>query len=786
MKKLDHPKLSQSFSARLSFFLILMTSAVFFVAFVAYYQSARTQVKNEAMHQAERALETTILRIDQILQSVEVAVNNMSWMVEKSLETPDSMYVITTQLLKNNPHIVGSAIAFEPYYFLKRGMQFSPYSCYRGDSIVHMQLGTENYDYHYIDWYQIPKLLNQPYWSEPYFDDGGGEMVMSTFSKPLYDKNGEMYAIFTADISLRWFTELVNSVKPYPTAYNAMIGRGGTYLVHPNAERILTETIFSANLDMEDRRVVDIGLAMINKQRGMSELNDQGTLNYVFYAPIERTGWSVAINCPHEEIFAGLDQMTNRVFIIFIVGIILLLIFCYRIVRKQTLPLVKFTESAQKIAAGNFNTILPNIRSRDEMKHLRDSFDFMQRSLITYTEELKQTTANKERIDSELRIASNIQMGMIPKVFPPFPHRDDMDLYAALIPAKEVGGDLYDFFIDDEKLYFTVGDVSGKGVPASLLMAVTRSLFRNMATHLKSADVIVSSLNNSIAESNETGMFVTLFLGIIDLKTGYMEYCNAGHNAPILQYQGAGTFLDIIPNIPLGLFDGFEYKKQEVQLMPGTQIFVYTDGVTEAENVTQELFSDERLLECFATDMPKNSPKEKVEEVLDEVHRHASGAEQSDDITLLCLYYNPVKTENTSNNMRKTLTIQNEINELNKLAQFIEELGEELELTPDLVFNLNLVLEEAVSNIILYAYPKQMGKDITVQADWNGHSLLFTLTDTGKAFDPTQVAEADITLSADERPIGGLGIFLIKQIMNEVEYQRIEGRNVFTLKKDIK
>lgn len=644
MKKINIPKISQSFSARLSFLLILMTSAVFIIAFIAYYQSARIQVKNEAVHHAERALETSILRINQVLQTVEVAVDNMTWNVEEYLDSPDSMYDLTTQLLKNNPFIVGSAIAFEPYYFPERGMLFSPYSCYEGDSIVHIQLGTEDYEYHYIDWYQIPKLLNKPYWSEPYFDDGGGELIMSTYSKPLYDKNGKMYAIFTADISLEWFTKLVNSIKPYPRAYNMMVGRGGTYLVHHRPERILNETILSATLDMEDQSVAEIGRAMINQEKGMAMLQNDDTLSYTFYAPIERTGWSVGLVCPEDEIFAGLDEMKIKICIIFIIGMTGMLICCYHIVRKQTRPLIEFTASAQKIAKGNFNTILPNINSKDEMRMLRDSFDFMQHSLITYTEELKQTTANKERIESELRIASDIQMGMIPKIFPPFPNREDIDLYATLIPAKEVGGDLYDFFIDDEKLYFTVGDVSGKGVPASLLMAVTRSLFRNIASHLKSPETIVRSLNDSIAETNETGMFVTLFLGIIDLKTGKMEYCNAGHNAPILHHVGAGKFLQTTPNIPLGLFEGFEYQKQEIQLAQDTQLFIYTDGVTEAESTTQDLFSDERLLRIFAIDKPEKTPKEKVLEVLEDVHRHAKGAEQSDDITLLCLHYLPVKS----------------------------------------------------------------------------------------------------------------------------------------------
>lgn len=757
--------------------LIIITSAVFIIAFAAYYQSARAQVKREAVAHAERALETTILRIESVLQGVEVAVNNMAWNIEKHLDDPDAMYDLTAQLLRNNSHIVGSAIAFEPYYFAKKGMRFSPYSCYEDGHIVNKQLGTEDYEYHQSAWYKIPKRLNKAYWSEPYFDKGGGELIMSTYSKPLYKDNGEMFAIFTADISLEWFTQLVNSVKPYPNAYNIMVGREGTYLIHHRPERILNQTIFSATAQMKDRSVAEIGHAMVNQERGMATLLNDDILSYVFYAPIERTGWSVGIICPQHEVFAGLDQMNIKVLVIFVVGIILMLICCYHTVRRQTLPLIEFANSAQKISEGDFNTQLPNIKSQDEMKKLRDSFDLMQRSLVVYTEKLKHTIANKERIDSELRIASAIQMDMIPKIFPPFPDRTDVDLYAALIPAKEVGGDLYDFFIEDDKLYFTVGDVSGKGVPASLLMAVTRTLFRNIATHLKRAGSIVSSLNNSIAETNERGMFVTLFLGIIDLRSGRMEYCNAGHNAPILYHNGTGRELDTLTNIPLGVLEAFEYQQQEVQLQPDSKLFVYTDGVTEAENCAQEFFTEERLINLIASTQSNVGVREMVENLLNGVHRHVSGTEQSDDITALCLHYKPTITAN------KVIVIKNQISELSKLTRFIEELGEELELAPDLVFNLNLALEEAVSNIIKYAYPEESSENIKVEMQNDGKSLIFTLTDSGKPFDPTQIVDADITLSTADRPIGGLGIFIIRQIMNQIEYQRIDEKNILKLKK---
>lgn len=784
MKHIKLPKLSQSFPARLSFLLILMTSAVFIVAFAAYYQSARSQVKNEAVAHAQRALQTTILRIESVLQEVEVAVNNMVWNVESHLNNPDSMHLLTSQLLKNNPHIVGSAIAFEPYFFATKGEKFSPYSCYDGGSVVNKQLGTEDYDYHRRDWYAKPKSLNKPYWSEPYFDDGGGEMIMSTYSKPLYDKNGVMYAIFTADISLEWFTRLVNSVKPYPNGYNIMVGREGTYLIHHRPERILNETIFSATAQMEDRSVADIGNAMINQESGMATLQNDDILSYVFYAPIERTGWSVGIICPQDEIFAGLDQMQTRVLIVFVIGIILMLICCYHIVRRLTRPLIEFTTSIQRIAEGDFNTPLPNIQSKDEMKMLRDSFDFMQRSLVTYTEELKLSTANKERIESELRIARNIQMGMVPKLFPPFPERNDIDLAAKLIPAKEVGGDLYDFFIEGDKLFFILGDVSGKGVPASLVMAVTCRLFRTVAAHFQTPTEIVTALNNSLAESNESNMFCTFFIGVLDLKSGLLQYCNAGHNAPIvITPSGEVKHIDVEPNLPLGVFEGFTFIGQECYIDNGTRILLYTDGVTEAEDVAGTLYSEERLLQQLHR-VHSGTPQAVIDGILTDLEDHAAGAAQSDDITMLCLSYQSV-TPQSKGITSATLSIQNEITELRRVTHFLEELGKECQLTSELLFQLNLALEEAVSNIIKYAYPNQQGREIQITATWSSESLIFTLTDMGEPFDPTEVADADITLSADERPIGGLGIFIVRQIMDEVTYQRIDGRNILTLQKTL-
>ena len=339
----------------------------------------------------------------------------------------------------------------------------------------------------------------------------------------------------------------------------------------------------------------------------------------------------------HSDIFAGIDGLWNWLITILGMGVLLLAGFCYFTVRRLTEPMVRFAGSANEIAKGNFNAELPVIKTKDEMKTLHDSFWKMQKSLVDYMDELKKPTASKERIESELRIARSIQMGMVPKMFPPFPEREDVDLYAKLIPAKEVGGDLYDFFIEGDKLYFIVGDVSGKGVPASLVMAVTCRLFRTLAAHFHTPAEIVKALNDTLAENNESNMFCTAFMGVLDLKTGKMQYCNAGHNAPmVITPTGEVNYMKVVPNLPLGLFEGFPFVGQECDIALGVSLFLYTDGVTEAENMEHSLYSDERLLELLAKQRSQ-MPCTIVNAVLDDVNKHADGAEQSDDITIMCI-----------------------------------------------------------------------------------------------------------------------------------------------------
>ena len=642
-------KFRESFSAQLSVFVALLASLIFVICYATNFYYSRKAIKEEAERLAMCELDNTVLRISNILSSVEMCANNMHPFIIRHLEEPDSMYTYARMIVENNPMLTGCSLAFEPEYFEKYGQFFSVYAGREDNGTISVeQEGSEKYDYHHMDWYQIPKLLNTTYWTDPFNDvyenpETGKVQIeqICSYSVPIHDKKGEFVGVMSLDINQQWLSKIMNMMKPFPNSHTIVLGRGGVYLVHPDSSIIGKETIFTETLEGGMPAIKKVGELMTEGKRGMIAMSGEnvtgGDDSYVFYTPLKRVGWSMGIVCPENDIYGGYNQLKMLLVIMTAVGIFLMMVVCIIVIRTRVHPLERLAHSANIIAHGNFNGEIPVIKGDDEIAMLSRAFRDMQHSLVDYIEELKTTTANKERIEGELRIAHDIQMGMIPKIFPPFPDRNDIDIYASLQPAKEVGGDLYDFLILDEKFYFAIGDVSGKGVPASLLMAVCRNLFRTVAGQGLTPQQIVRSINDTMGESNESGMFITLFVGVIDLKTGHLSFCNAGHNPPvIIDRNGKASFMELVPNIPAGLFDGFDFEAQEYPSVDGVTLFLYTDGLTEAENKAKKLYGDEHLIE-FLTDKNSMTAKSIVESAEESVSAHADGAEQSDDLTIMAI-----------------------------------------------------------------------------------------------------------------------------------------------------
>ena len=698
--------------------------------FLIQYYYARKTIYEEATRRAEGELEMTNLKITDVLDQVETTVRNNVWPVRKTLAIPDSLWSLARRIVDCNPYVYGTAIAVVEDYFPDRGRLFAPYAFRRKDRIATIQLGRDDYNYPEKEWYVKPLQLNDGYWSEPYYDTGGGEMLMTTYSLPVTDGKGQVAAVLTADISLDWLTDLVGSIQVYPEAFSALVSRTGKLMVCPAPAFVMQKTVQDVAATMSDSTTVrDVSLAMLAGEEGSRQVLYKGKKHYVFYAPIDRADWSMCIVIPHQEIYGDVQRVGFLVILLQVLGILLMSYILYAALKNQ-------------------------LRYRD-------------------------VTEKKNRIDSELRIARDIQMSMLPTAFLKAPEHADIDMSGIIVPAKEVSGDLYDFYVRDGKLCFCIGDVSGKGMPAALVMAVTRSLFRSVSTHEKSPQRIVSLMNASMADTNENNMFVTFFLGVLDLANGHLWYCNAGHNAPVRIGPGKVSFLDVEPNLPLGVLPDVQYREQETDLAQGEGLFLYTDGLTEAEDRDYQLFGEERMLE----DLQRSSGKDAdtlVKSMVSSVKSHVRGIDPNDDLTILAVrFMNP----SPSAGKDRHLSLRNDIADIPRLHEFMQGITDEIGMGHPLAMSLNLALEEAVSNVMLYAYPAGTAGNVDIDAHIREDSFEFILSDSGVPFDPTEAAAPDLELDVAQRPIGGLGIYLVKRIMDSVTYSRKDGKNILTMTK---
>ena len=785
MKK--HKK-QRSLSTKLSLWTVLFAGVIFLAAHGVFFNESRLAVQDAAIDNATRILDNTVLRVDNILTQVKVATDNTDWLITRHLDAPDSMFVYSRRILQNNPNLNGCSISFEPFYFSERGQYFSAYSQNVGGVIRTTQEGNDHYQYFSMDWYQLPKLLERPCWTEPFVDfnpEGfsSNDMIIS-YCKPIRDREGEFIGTIAVDLSLEWLSQTVSAVKPYPNSYTIMIGKGGTFFVHPDTTKLFYQTIFTQTMLEPDSAITDLGHAMQAGEQGYRELVIEGENSFVFFKPLGDTGWSVGLVCPAHDIFGGYYRLINTIIGIVIVGLLLMLMSFSSILTKQLEPLEELAWQAEEIASGNFDEELAESDRNDEIGKLSNSFRHMQQSLVTQMDELKHVNEQKGRIEGELKVARDIQMAMLPKIFPPYPERSDIDVFGQLTPAKEVGGDLFDFYIRDEKLFFCIGDVSGKGIPASLYMVVTKALFRTVSSHEASPEKIIYALNEVLSHDNDSNMFVTFFAGVLDLPTGRLHYCNAGHDAPLLiGHTGAGL-LPVDSNLPIGVMPGWKFSRQETMMDPDTTIFLYTDGLNEAENISHQQFEMTRVLELARSMQQQNEfkPMSIVKQMTESVRQFVGEADQSDDLTMLALQYTKHQENLT---YQRSLTLTNDLKRVPRLNTFIDEVCEANGFDMAATMQINLAIEEAVVNVMNYAYPKGTKGDITIETKANKSELSFIISDTGKPFDPTAKAEVDITLSAEDRSIGGLGIHLIRQIMDHINYERVDGHNILTLIKKL-
>ena len=711
--------------------ILLVAAIVLEATTCIQYFYSRSIIRTEAEQRAKSELRRAELEINVVTAQMESAVQMLAMLAERYIDYPDSMYVATQSVVGCLGNIHSLGIAFVPDYFPEKGHWFEVCSSREmidgKMQIYTRQIGGENHDYFQTEWFHNGMTIDSCWWSEPYYDEVGACQMVVSCSYPIYNAKGEKVAVALVDLSLADLKNISEYLQVYADSYFSITSSHGLEIV-PSPDTVA------------------------------------GRKYHIFDEEIDATGWHISIIIPDEVIYEDLKRIGFIVFLLMLLGLGTLIFIIYRAGRDM----VRLIES----------------------------------------------TAQNERIESELHIAQAVQMAMLPKLqtenkklstenAPALP----FDIHGILIPAKEVGGDLYDFYVKEDTLFFCIGDVSGKGIPSSFVMATTRSLFRAISAHEQDIATIVTQMNDTMADMNSQNMFVTFFIGMLNLKTGLLNYCNAGHNTPVLvkhlksQHQedqdqvatnhqqiSSCDMLPTLPNLPLGILSGYTYTPQTTTLYRGDMLFLYTDGLSEAENQDKALYGEKRMLDEISRietsiDVNEQTAKHLVDSMLESVTNFVAGADQSDDLTMLAVHYLQSSDNITVDNepMRHSIVMRNDIQQIPTLAEWIESLN----MPSALNMSINLALEEAVTNVMLYAYPQDKSGKVLIEAEKTDTQITFTISDSGIPFDPTQQPTVDTSLGVEERSIGGLGIHLVRQIMDQIQYRREENKNILTLIKKI-
>jgi sigma-B regulation protein RsbU (phosphoserine phosphatase) len=533
---------------------------------------------------------------------------------------------------------IGGGIWYEPYVLHKDRYRVCYYAFKdhaTGGVRYDSSFESDEYDYHTQIWYkQIKagvKSKFQTVWTVPYYDESGSLSLMTTVGAGIYDVNGNFVGLSTVDWEIQNVVERLSAIKPTKNSFALLASPKDDYVISNKYESdIKVGSSFSALPWYKDISFsgddVYIGKFIHN------------SVDYISFSRILGNDWLFSIQIPSGEIFAEVEKKNNEFAMIIGLSALFLLFMASALVSMYVIhPLRSLTAQVAAINGGNLDKQI-NIHSKDEIGTLAASFNKMMLDLKTSIEESARERAERERIGAELNIAKQIQSSMLPCLFPPFPHKTEFDIYAFMLPAKEVGGDFYDFFlIDETKLAVVIADVSGKGVPAALFMVIAKTLIKNNTQYGKSLKDVFETVNKMLCENNEICMFVTVFMGILDISSGVFEYINAGHTPPLIKRAGENfEQLTIRPGFVLACMEDSFYEQDKIQLMANDTLFFYTDGVTEAVDEENNMFGDAKLLEV--SNAHKNcEPKELLLSIKSEIDVFAGRAEQADDITMLVL-----------------------------------------------------------------------------------------------------------------------------------------------------
>ena len=659
----------------------------------------------------------------------------------------------------------------------KKGQMYNSY-------IKNGKILTKSWEEHeYVknrEWYNAAINTGKIHWTEPYdsIDPERNVILSSTVSVPFKFKGSSSWdGVLGASGNLSSMQDYLKSLSFEADGRYLLTTAEGLYLVHPDSNIELKKTISELAQEMNSPQLKQAFEQAAKGESGFAVMPKSSVFNHesVFvYMPVPKINWSSYLVYSSDNFYKPIKHFQIILISITLLGVFLLILLINWICKFTTNPIVELSHIAEKYGRGEFNAELPPIKSNDEVGILTQAFYNMKDNLLNLLKIQKENAASEQKRASELEIAAKIQDSVLPHNFPENPY---FNIFASMTPAKEVGGDFYDFFyIDENHFAFLIADVSGKGIPASLFMMNAKSLLKNNLLSGYPLETAINKTNNELCETNTQGLFLTAFIALADIQTGAVEFANAGHNPPLLKHKNGGyKFFKLETNLPLGAMENFEYQTYKTNFVEEDIIFLYTDGVTEALNDREEMYGDSRLIEFLNKNQNEENVKELIIKMKSELKEFTNSFEQSDDITMIAFNYK-AKSLNHINTYKNKATILN-------VTDFFDWLHNSIEpwtLDNSLINKINICSEEIFVNIASYAYPEKEGM-VEVSINKAGNEIILKFEDFGISYNPLEKPDPDITLSLEERQLGGLGIFMVKEMAENVIYERKNDKNIITI-----
>ena len=622
---------------------------IIYVLILTYtYQQNKTNAINKTKEYLSELVKHNAQKLDKEFAELAHASRTIKNFIETNYPVPlEKIFSFIEREVESDPNNIGSGFAFQPYRYDKNREKIAYFIHKKDHKYIASDL-TQLYDYLNEDWFVIPQKLNKAYWTEPFWGRVTEDILVINTNPISID--GEIIGVCYADLSLDMLTELTTKTT-ISNAYTFIVSNMGTFIYHPNQDWVMKETVFSLAEQYQKPEMRKLGQEMINfhaiNPDDSASESVIGTFldfetnekKWIVYTSIPSTGWTFAAVINEKDVLQEVNKLAYTQFFIMLIGLIVLLTIIVLVSKSFSGRLKKLAEFTDEIASGNLEICKSQFdlvdSGEDEIAELGKIFFKMMNDLKRYISDLTQITKDKESVESEIRIARQIQESLLPHIFPPFPHRKEFDLYAVNIAAKEVAGDFYDFFfINDYTIALVMADVSGKGVSAGLFMAITKTLIKTMCTADSSPETALRYVNDILCKDNDSCMFTTLFLAYFDVRDNRFYYSNAGHVYPLL-ISSDGECKEIITeqDVALGIFEDHDYRLGEIHLEINDIIVLYTDGVPEAINQKEEMYGEQRFKDLIINNKDKEL-KEIISVVTDDLQEF-QGTEQFDDITIL-------------------------------------------------------------------------------------------------------------------------------------------------------